>query len=330
MDNAEGVGDIGSVRRLSFLETRDRRAWRIRGLDACGESRDNHEHGAGLGKEAWVYQPALARCRRRPWQIAQVRILTPAGGEELTVGFRNAELARLARGWPAACFYAVQGKMMSIKFISRLVIAGLVTASVVAPSAPAAAADETAVPLAYPRNELRSYLSWALSRGTGFPNDGHFDDVPTFDAGLEVDFLHAFGPVGRIGVGLRYAYGTGNNVYGGARESEHWVFAPMLLGWSIGSQHGRVDLLLGLGLAGAAVTFGARPGKPYLYAFGYGAELAPSYTIALGRRLGLSVGLAGRLLVVGIQNGEPADYYMQNTGGFHGEITARCGLAFDL
>jgi hypothetical protein len=78
------------------------------------------------------------------------------------------------------------------------------------------------------------------------------------------------------------------------------------------------------------VTFGARPGKPYLYAFGYGAEVAPSYTIALGRRIGLTFGLAGRLLVVGIQNGEPEDYYMQNAGGVHGEITARCGLAFDL
>jgi len=46
------------------------------------------------------------------------------------------------------------------------------------------------------------------------------------------------------------------------------------------------------------VTFGARPGKPYLYAFGYGAEIALSYTIAVGRRLGLAVSLDGRLLLV--------------------------------
>jgi hypothetical protein len=34
--------------------------------------------------------------------------------------------------------------------------------------------------------------------------------------------------------------------------------------------------------------------------------------------------------VVGIKNGEPEDYYMENAGGAHGEITARCGVAFDL
>jgi hypothetical protein len=224
---------------------------------------------------------------------------------------------------------------MSIKLISRVAIAGLVMASCaahadVALADTSAAADKTAVAPDYPRNQLRTYLSWALSRVTSFPNDGHFDDVPTFDVGMDVDYLHAFGPGGRIGVGLRYAYGTGNNVFGGNQESEHWVFAPLLLGWSSGSQHGRFDFMFGLGLAGGAVTFGARPGKPYLYALGYGAEVAPSYTIALGRRLGLTFGLAGRLLVVDIQNGEQADYYMQNAGGVHGEITARCGVAFDL
>jgi hypothetical protein len=214
-------------------------------------------------------------------------------------------------------------------------MAGLVTAAVVAHSDvahadTAAAAEGTALAPDHPRNQVRTYLSWALSRGTGFPNDGHFEDVPTFNAGADIDFLHALGPTFRMGGGLRYAYGTGNSMFGGARASEHWVFAPLLFGWSTGSPRGRVDLMFGLGLAGAAVTFGARPGKPYLYAFGYGAEVAPSYTVALGRRLGVTFGLAGRLLAVGIKNGEPEDYYMENADGVHGEITARCGVAFDL
>lgn len=89
-------------------------------------------------------------------------------------------------------------------------MAGLVTAAVVADSdaahADAAAADEgTALAPDYPRNQLRTYLSWAFSRGTEFLGDGHSEDIPTFDAGADIDFLHALGPTFRMGGGLRYA-----------------------------------------------------------------------------------------------------------------------------
>jgi hypothetical protein len=177
----------------------------------------------------------------------------------------------------------------------------------------------------YP-NQLKGFLSYSPLRSTEFFNDAHYTDHAKFNAGLDVDFLHPLGRYAGIGVGLRYGYGTGTHRKG-LRDSEHLVFAPILLGLGTSKQ----QVTFGFGPAGAAVTFGAASGKPYLYCRGLGVEVAPAVTVPLRPGLGLTFGVVARALAVSVINGDDDDYYMEKgVPGVHGEANFRAGLTFDL
>jgi hypothetical protein len=118
--------------------------------------------------------------------------------------------------------------------------------------------------------------------------DGGSANAAAFDATGQIDYLRAaLAPRLRWGAGLRYAFGTGTSTQPQTRDSEHIVFAPVLLGaWWRPRSAEELEVLAGAGPAAAhfASRFSVLSGagrSTSLTAIGFSAELALAYALFL-------------------------------------------------
>jgi len=201
---------------------------------------------------------------------------------------------------------------------------------VVPPVASASVVPAPPPPREGARHHLRLQGTWALGRSTDFFADGHFQDMAHGNAGADFDYLYSPGRLLTVGAGARYSYGSGVSPYGGPHtESEQWAFVPFLIGWRGGTSRAAADVTLGLGPAFGALTWGTLPGRTHVFSWGVGAEIAPTFTFKATEKVGVTFGFAARFLALSLDR-TGVESQLAGAPGFHGEVTARAGLAFDL
>jgi hypothetical protein len=167
-------------------------------------------------------------------------------------------------------------------------------------------------------------------RGTDLMNDGHYSDYPTFDAGLDVQYLRRVGQRGwRLGLGARWSYGTGESPVG-KWEYEHALSLPLLVGWAWQSQATgeQVEIMGGMGPSLLLFSFGSN-GHGVMSGTGIAAELGLNYVRPIVPRTAVLVGIGLRAQTVKV-NGPPDSYYLEHASGFHGEIPLRIGVRVGL
>jgi hypothetical protein len=195
---------------------------------------------------------------------------------------------------------------------------------------PVAAVSESAEGAKPPRHLLDVVATGTALRGTDLINDGHYSDYPTFDAGLDAQYLHRVGGGGfRFGLGTRYGYGTGQSP-AGKWEYEQVLTVPALFGWAWQSKvtGEEIEILGGLGVGFLFFSFGSN-GHGVMTGNGIAAELGVSYLRPVSPRTAVVVGIAARAQTVDVRG--PADsYYLEHASGFHAEIPLRIGMRIRL
>jgi len=177
-------------------------------------------------------------------------------------------------------------------------------------------------------SELRVALAYSAPRSTDFFSDGHFEDVPSFDAGIEAEYFHVPERVFHWGVGLRYGVGVGSHSFGTQQsEIEHLAFVPLLIGWSArtGDRGDELGINLGLGPAFGAFSIGDR--RQYVWTDGVGAEIGATLVHPVSRDLAFTGGLTLRVMTLSAMAGTGGTYF---NSGFHGEIPFHVGVRYRL
>jgi hypothetical protein len=167
-------------------------------------------------------------------------------------------------------------------------------------------------------------------RGTDLMNDGHYSDYPTFESGLDVQYLRKVGQLGwRLGLGARGSYGTGESPVG-KWEYEHALSLPLLVCWAWQSQATgeEVEIMGGMGPSLLLFSFGSN-GHGVMSGAGIAAELGVNYVRPIAPRTAVLVGIGIRAQTVEV-NGPPDSYYLEHASGFHAEIPLRIGVRLRL
>jgi hypothetical protein len=178
-------------------------------------------------------------------------------------------------------------------------------------------------------SQLRLALALSGERSTNFFSDGHYNDTPPFDAGLEAEYLRVLGRHVYWGLGVRYTVGAGTLPYAaGSTETEQLAFLPALLGcfWRFAVTGDEIGLTAGLGPTMGAFSFGAQQGR-LMWTTGIGAELGATFAHTLTPNLAITAGISLRLLALDVRSGANSSDF--NTG-FHGEIPFHLGVRYRL
>ena len=177
-------------------------------------------------------------------------------------------------------------------------------------------------------SELRVALALSAPRSTTFFSDGHYEDVPRFDAGIEAEYFHVPERVFHWGVGLRYGLGVGSLSFGTHEtEIEHLAFLPLLIGWSARFAETGNELEVNLGLGPAFGAFSVPASSQYVRTGGIGGELGVKLVHPISRDLAITGGLTARLMTLSALQGTGGAYFNE---GFHGEIPFHLGVRYRL
>lgn len=177
--------------------------------------------------------------------------------------------------------------------------------------------------------QLRMFLAGTRIERTDVFSDGHFDGATSESGSIDGELLWARGRLFRYGFGLRYEVARVSDTYPDRGGYDHFVYAPVLLGAALPlSGANQIELMAGVGIGIGFVRGGSTSDRSdYLRAGGPTMELAFTYWTRVTRGLDLSLGLAMRVSVLGIQNG--ADYFRDNSV-LRGVLPLRLGVRWSL